>query len=60
MTKRKTSFTLSADALRLLAALAALHGLTRTAALEMLIRQAARMEGLAVDDFEVPDNPGSR
>ena len=47
--KQHTGFRLSEEALRLLDALAAQHGLNRTAALEMLIRQAARQQGIHAD-----------
>jgi hypothetical protein len=47
--KQHTGFRLSEDALRLLDALAARHGLNRTAALEMLIREAARQQGIHAD-----------
>jgi hypothetical protein len=44
--RRSTSFTITATAHELLNLLAQAQGLTRTAALERLIRQAAAMEGL--------------
>ncbi len=46
MPKDRTSFTLSQEAIRLLEALARYHGISKTAALEMLIREAARERGL--------------
>ena len=47
--KQQTGFRLSEEALRLLDALGARHGLTRTAVLEMLIREAARQQGIHAD-----------
>ena len=48
--KRRTrplaTFTLSPEAVGLLEALADLHGLSKSATVEMIIRQAARTEGL--------------
>lgn len=45
-TKQKTSFRLSQEAMQILRALAAKHGLTVTGILEMLVREKARAEGL--------------
>jgi hypothetical protein len=42
--KRPVSFRLSAEARRILAALARKYGLTRTAVLEMLLRQAIKKD----------------
>ncbi len=47
--KQHTGFRLSEEALRLLDALAVRHGLNRTATLEMLIREAARQQGIHAD-----------
>lgn len=42
--KKSTTFRLSADALKLLAAMAARRGLSNTAMLEMLIRERAEAD----------------
>ena len=49
--RQHTGFRLSEEALRLLDALATRHGLNRTAALEMLIREAARQQGIDAVQF---------
>lgn len=46
MPKRKTSFDLSDEAIRLITALAERMGLTKTAVIETLVREAAELEGL--------------
>lgn len=56
--KQQTGFRLSEEALRLLDAFCARHGLTRTAVLEMLIRDAARQQGLHADTgVQTQDQP---
>ncbi len=45
--KQHTGFRLSEEALRLLDALALRHSLNRTAVLDLLIREAARQQGIA-------------
>jgi len=47
----KTSFTISQIAKKLLALLAVRYGLSRTAMLELLIREAARAEGIGSDEW---------
>ena len=47
----KTSFTISQIAKKLLALLAVRYGLSRTAMLELLIREAARAEGIGSDEL---------
>ena len=44
--KRKTSMTLSREALRLLALLAQRSGISKSSTLEMIIREKARAEGV--------------
>ena len=57
--KQHTGFRLSEEALRLLDALAARYGLNRTAALEMLIREAARQQGIHADTrIQAENQPG--
>jgi len=46
MVKKKTSVTLSDEALRLLALLANKYGINRTAFLEIFIREKAKAENL--------------
>ena len=47
--KQTKNFRLSEEAWSLLSALAARHGIARTAVLEMLIREAARQQGIYAD-----------
>jgi hypothetical protein len=47
--KQSKNFRLSEEAWSLLSALAARHGIARTAVLEMLIREAARQQGIHAD-----------
>ena len=47
--KQTKNFRLSEEAWSLLSALAARHGIARTAVLEMLIREAARQQGIHAD-----------
>lgn len=46
MAKKKTSITLSDEALRLLELLAKKQGISRTAVLEIVIREKAKTEGV--------------
>ena len=46
--KQQTGFRLSAEALRLLDAMAAANGISRTAVLEMAIRTEAKKQGIPV------------
>lgn len=50
MSKQKTSFTLSEEALKLLEAIAQKHGISKTTVLELTIREKARAESITLAD----------
>ena len=58
--KQSKNFRLSEEAWSLLSALAVRHGIARTAVLEMLIREAARQQGIHADSgLQTQSEPGA-
>ncbi len=57
--KRKTSFSLSAECLRLLALLSRHLGLSMASVIELLIRKRARQEGVVNESHQEPQNLAS-